>query len=115
MEVIVNQIARNLRRRQTDTERLLWSRLRNRQLAGYKFRRQHPIGRFVVDLVCLDVKLIVEVDGGQHAERHEEDQQRTAFMQQAGFRVLRFWNNDVLNNTEAVLDAIRNELVKGPS
>ncbi|MFH1034502.1 MAG: DUF559 domain-containing protein [Pseudomonadota bacterium] len=89
-------LARSLRKGQTEAERLLWRRLRSRGLAAFKFRRQHLIGPFIVDFVCLDRKLIVEADGGQHALAAEQDQRRTRYLESQGFRVLRFWNNQVL-------------------
>ena len=98
--------ARNLRRRSTDAERLLWRRLRDRQIAGLKFRRQHPLGNFIVDFVCLEHRLIIELDGGQHATQQQADAQREAFLVRQGYRVLRFWNHEVLVNTEGVLEAI---------
>jgi very-short-patch-repair endonuclease len=100
--------ARELRRKATDAEKYLWSLLRNRQLAGYKFRRQHPLGRFVLDFYCHEAKLCVELDGGQHAEtaQAEYDRERTAWLNQEGIRVIRFWNTDVLNNIEGVLQSI---------
>lgn len=99
--------ARSLRKNQTDVEKLLWQYLRNRHLLGHKFRRQFPIEPYIVDFVCLELKLIVELDGGQHAEQIEYDQYRTQQLQQRGFKVLRFWNNEVLQNTTGVLEAIR--------
>jgi very-short-patch-repair endonuclease len=98
--------ARRLRRDATHAEALLWSRLRNRRLGGHKFRRQHPIGRYIVDFVWIEQRLVIEVDGGQHAALRAEDARRTAWLQSRGFRVLRFWNNEVLANLEAVLTAI---------
>jgi very-short-patch-repair endonuclease len=100
--------ARELRRKATDAEKYLWSLLRNRQLAGYKFRRQHPLGRFVLDFYCHEAKLCVELDGGQHAEpaQADYDRERTAWLNQEGIRVIRFWNTDVLNNIEGVLQSI---------
>ena len=98
--------ARGLRQRQTDAERLLWSRLRGRALEGFKVRRQHPVGPFVADFACLEARLVIEVDGGQHAERATSDAQRTAYLQAEGFRVLRFWNADVLGNLDGVLEVI---------
>ena len=98
--------ARNLRERSTDVERLLWSRLRNRQLSGCKFRRQQPIGSYVVDFVCLEYRLVIELDGGQHAEQQSQDEVRTAFLHQEGYRVLRFWNNQVLAELDSVLEVI---------
>ena len=98
--------ARRLRRDQTDAERVLWFRLRDRRLAGWKFRRQAPIDRYVVDFVCVDARLIVELDGGQHAERTEQDIARTRILELKGYLVLRFWNNDVLANTDGVVETI---------
>ncbi|MGH2637880.1 MAG: endonuclease domain-containing protein [Rhabdochlamydiaceae bacterium] len=104
----MKQLARNLRHVQTDAEAQLWRHLRNRQLGGFKFRRQYWIGNYIVDFVCVEHSLIVEIDGGQHA--HEviasQDQARTAFLEKQGFRVLRFWNNEVLGNTQSVLESI---------
>ena len=104
----MNQRARQLRSNQTDTERRLWPHLRNRQLGGFKFKRQHPIGRYIADFVCLERRLVVEVDGGQHSE--EQDSNRTRSLEQAGYRVIRFWDNEVLLSTDNVLEAILNEL-----
>ena len=98
--------ARKLRRRQTDAERKLWSRLRDRQLCGAKFRRQHAIGPFVGDFCCIENKLIIELDGGQHAENANADEERTSYLRQHGFRVLRFWNDAVLQDIDAVMVAI---------
>jgi len=84
----------------------MWSLLRNRQLMGYKFRRQHPIKKFIVDFACLEKLLAIEVDGGQHMERKKEDDERTQFLEIQGYRVLRFWNNQVLKETESVLQVI---------
>ncbi len=84
----------------------MWSKLRDRRLLGLKFKRQVPIDRFVVDFVCLDVKLIIEVDGGQHSERNRADSKRTQILKSLGYLVLRFWNNDVLANIEGVLELI---------
>jgi very-short-patch-repair endonuclease len=100
--------ARTLRRRPTDVEQRLWFRLRNRRLAGAKFRRQSPIGPYVVDFLCADANLVIEVDGGGHAEDKEigRDLQRTRELEARGLRVLRFWNTDVLQNLDAVLKTI---------
>ena len=98
--------ARELRHQSTDAERKLWSVLRNRQLDGYKFRRQVPIGNYTVDFVCFAKKVIVEVDGGQHQARAEYDEQRTRWLESRGFRVVRFWNNQVLNETDGLCEAI---------
>ena len=99
-------IARVLRKKQTDAEKLLWRHLRAKQLEGRKFRRQHPIGNYVVDFVCLEESLVVEVDGGQHAD-YTEDAQRDRWLTAQGFKILRFWNNEVLTNIEGVLESIR--------
>jgi adenine-specific DNA-methyltransferase len=79
-------------------------------LAGHKFRRQYPIGPYIADFVCLERRLVVEVDGGQHMERVTEDERRTGFIEAHGFKVLRFWSHDVLQDIEAVLDVILSEL-----
>ena len=97
---------KSLRRDATDAERKLWSILRSRQLAGAKFRRQQPIGPFVVDFVCQEARLILEADGGQHGGSRR-DERRSAFLNSAGYRVLRFWNHDILSNLDGVADAIR--------
>jgi very-short-patch-repair endonuclease len=102
--------AKALRRNQTDAERVLWFQLRGRRLDGLKFKRQVPIDRFVVDFYCSDAKLIIELDGGQHATRISEDAGRTKILEAMGSLVLRFWNNDVLQNTEGVLEEILNTL-----
>jgi very-short-patch-repair endonuclease len=98
--------ARGLRRDMTDAEHLLWRHLRNRHLMGSKFRRQHEVDRYIVDFVCPEAGLIVELDGGQHAETVASDAHRTRRLESLGYRVLRFWNNDVLTNTEAVLEVV---------
>jgi very-short-patch-repair endonuclease len=102
--------ARDLRRGMTDAERLLWRHLRRRQVEGLKFRRQHPLGCFIVDFVCIEAALVIEIDGGQHGERLAQDAARTAWLNRQGYRVLRFWNNEVLDNIDAVRQAIWSEL-----
>ena len=102
---MASPLARRLRKVPTDAEIRLWYYLRRKQLEGFRFRRQHPMGRYVVDFFCAEANLIVEVDGGQHAES-EHDAVRTEWLQECGCRVIRFWNNDVLTNTEGVLLAI---------
>jgi very-short-patch-repair endonuclease len=102
----LGNLAKRLRKGQTDAESLLWSFLRNRQLDGFKFRRQHPIPPYIVDFACVDIKLVVEIDGGQHADQRSADAKRTAFLESLGFRVVRFWNNEVLSNTDSVLEQI---------
>ena len=96
--------ASRLRREATDAERLLWSKLRSRQLDGWKFRRQVTIDPYIVDFLCWDAALIVEVDGSQHNE--VVDAERTVFLTAAGYRVVRFWNNDVLENVDGVLEEL---------
>jgi len=102
----MNRFARSLRKHATDPERLLWSRLRRRQLDGFRFRRQRPFGPYVCDFICLEAKLIVELDGSQHAEREGYDANRDDFMRSYGYRVVRFWNGDVLTRTEIVVETI---------
>jgi len=102
-------IARKLRRNSTDAETRLWYHLRNRGLLGFKFRRQAKIGRHVADFLCEEAKLIVELDGGQHAGS-ASDPARTAALEAAGYLVLRFWNHDVLGNTDGVLEEIARTL-----
>jgi very-short-patch-repair endonuclease len=97
----------------TDAERKLWRILRGRQISGYKFRRQHPYEGNILDFVCLERKLIIEVDGGQHSDTVFHDEQRTRLLEQAGFKVLRFWNHEVLRQTEAVQVKIWQALENG--
>jgi adenine-specific DNA-methyltransferase len=106
------ELARRLRRQLTDAERALWASLRNGQLQGVKFRRQQPIGPYIVDFISLKRRLILEIDGGQHNKREgkREDRERTEWLQAKGYRVLRFWNNDVLTNMEGVLEKILDAL-----
>jgi adenine-specific DNA-methyltransferase len=87
-----------------------WRHLRARQLAGAKFRRQHPIGPYFADLCCVEAGVVIELDGGQHAEQAEQDARRTAYLAVQGFRVIRFWNHDVMARTDVVLETIRMEL-----
>jgi very-short-patch-repair endonuclease len=100
-----NQIARRLRHSLTDAERRMWSALRDRRLLRYKFRRQHPIGNFIVDFACTEYRLVIEVDGGQHANS-PVDARRTAWLEGQGWRVVRLWNNEVLANTNGVIEAL---------
>ena len=105
--------ARSLRKQSTDTENALWKLLRNRQLTSYKFRRQAPIGKYIVDFLCFERKLVVELDGGQHLEQTEYDTERTRELESRGYRVIRFWNNLVLEDSDAVLQAILIALEEG--
>ena len=106
----MNGQARALRGRMTEAEKLIWSKLRDRRFQGIKFKRQKPIAGYIVDFVALDLKLIVEVDGGQHAEHSAEDAIRTQRLEESGYHVVRFWNHDVLGNIEGVLDALAQEV-----
>jgi very-short-patch-repair endonuclease len=95
----------------TDAERRLWGRLRGNQL-GQAFRRQAPIGHYIVDFVCFERRLVIELDGGQHAEMKQmnHDVERSAFLEKEGFKVVRFWNNEIMSNLEGVLTMIQNEI-----
>ena len=104
--------ARKLRRTSTDVERQLWHRIRDKQIDEFRFRRQRPIGKYIVDFVCLDAKLIVELDGGQHATNDEYDNGRTAFLESLGYRVVRFWNNEVIENMDGVLERLHENLLR---
>jgi very-short-patch-repair endonuclease len=104
--------ARRLRRDMTRAERRLWRELRMRQLDGHRFRRQVPLGPYVVDFLCIERRLVVEVDGGQHLDSGG-DRRRDAFLAAAGYRVLRFWNHDVLCNPAGVVQAIGSALGSG--
>ncbi len=108
----MKQKCRYLRVNQIDVETLIWEQLRNRRFEGLKFRRQHPIERYIVDFVCLECKLIIELDGGQHSEKIKYDDYRTSCLQGKGYRVIRFWNHDVMNNLEVVLREIYEEVQK---
>jgi very-short-patch-repair endonuclease len=103
------RLARKLRLNQTDAETVLWNRIRNRQIDGHKFARQVPIGRYICDFVCREKQIVIEVDGGQH-NVSAADAVRDRYLTEEGYRVLRFWNNDVLGNLEGVLITIQAEL-----
>ncbi|MBA7465112.1 hypothetical protein ES707_00274 [subsurface metagenome] len=105
---------RNLRKNSTEVERYLWRYLRRNQLEGFKFRRQQPIGRYIVDFVNFKRKIVIEVDGGQHAIGNTKDRKRDKWLREEGFEVLRFWDNDVLKNIEGVLEVIRDKLLLSP-
>jgi very-short-patch-repair endonuclease len=102
--------AKALRREMTEAEKKIWYRPRSRQTEGYRFRRQVPLGRFIADFVCHEAKLIVEVDGGQREPLSEQEMQRTRFLEGQGYRILRFWNNEVLHNPDAVQAVIARDL-----
>jgi len=97
--------AQHLRNRSTDAEKALWQRLRDKQISGFRFRRQSPIGDYIVDFACYTPRLVIELDGGQHAQtaQQKHDQRRTTWLESQGFRVIRFWNNDALQNTDGVV------------
>ncbi|MET3899423.1 very-short-patch-repair endonuclease [Devosia sp. UYZn731] len=108
------QSAKTLRANSTDAERKLWSSLRSRQVLGHKFVRQQPVGPYIADFAYRVADLIIELDGGQHAES-DRDAARTAALAQHGYTVIRFWNNDVLTNLDGVLESIAEHLNKAPS
>ena len=110
----LTHLARNLRKRSTDAERLLWRHLRARQLDGLKFRRQQPIGNYIVDFVCLERGVVIELDGGQHASELQKDRKRDRWFEVEGFTVLRFWDNEVLTNTDGVLEVVRESCLDHP-
>jgi very-short-patch-repair endonuclease len=108
----IRAYARDLRSRMTDAEALLWMLLRNRRIAGAKFRRQHPEGRYILDFYCDEKKLGIELDGGQHGEAVEYDYQWDGWLRTQGIRILRFWNNQMLTETEAVMEVIYQAIVE---
>ena len=110
--MLQRQFVKTLRQQMTEAETLLWRHLRAHRLNGEKFRRQQPVGPYIVDFIHFGARLIVEADGGQHNES-SSDAKRDAWLKAAGFRVLRFWNNEILQNTEAVLEVVI-DAVKGP-
>jgi very-short-patch-repair endonuclease len=112
--MMASDFARRLRREMTDAQHRLWKHLRAHRFAGEKFRRQEPIGPYIVDFVSHRSRLIVELDGGQHAVRLEQDRERTRWLETRGYRVVRFWNNQVLTETEPVLEAIALALTPSP-
>jgi very-short-patch-repair endonuclease len=107
--------AKALRHAQTDAEQKLWYHLRAHRFMGLKFKRQKPVGRYVVDFICIEKRLIIELDGGQHCEAAEYDRERDTFLLGEGYIVLRFWNNELLHEMESVLERIRLTLSPGPS
>jgi very-short-patch-repair endonuclease len=111
---LLQRRARVLRRTATDAERQLWRQIRGRQLEGYRFRRQVAIAGYIADFACLEARLVVELDGGQHLEQEAYDKQRDSRLHAAGFRVLRFWDNDVLRETQSVVEAILAALLRCP-
>jgi len=111
----MNVLGKVLRKRSTLAEQMLWKRLRMKQVEGLKFRRQQPVEKYIVDFVCFEKRIVIEVDGGQHAEDRSHDEERDRCLQQNGFKVLRFWNNEVFNNAEGVLESIREVCLTSPS
>ncbi|MBN1532370.1 MAG: DUF559 domain-containing protein [Spirochaetes bacterium] len=107
-------LAHHLRRNQTEAEKKLWRLLRSKQLGSLKIRRQQPIGTYIVDFVCFEVKLVVELDGSQHIEEKDKDSIRDDWLRSQGFIVLRFWNNDVMKNVESVIGIILKYCQKNP-
>ena len=105
-KILAGKLQRKLRNQTTDAEHRLWQHLRGRQVQGCKFRRQHPFGNYVLDFACLERKFAIELDGGQHANEAAYDMHRTKQLERAGFRVLRFWNNEVFENIEGVVEVI---------
>ena len=110
--VLKSGLQRKLRRNMTDAERKLWSLLRGRQMDGLKFRRQHPFENYILDFVCLEKKIVVEIDGGQHQENRLKDEVRTKALEEAGFCVLRFWNHEVLLHPDAVTERIWQKAIR---
>jgi len=102
----MTRIARRLRVNQTDADNVLWNRIRNRQIDGHKFMRQEPIGGYICDFVCLEASMVIELDGSQHVTQAPYDTNRDTFLRSTGFRVLRFWNADVLSQTNSVVETI---------
>ncbi|MDP2242365.1 MAG: endonuclease domain-containing protein [Burkholderiales bacterium] len=114
-EAMVLDNAKTLRSNQTEAEQWLWYHLRAHRFMGLKFKRQKPMGRYIVDFACLERRLIIELDGGQHAEQMAYDQHRDAWLRSQGFTVLRFWNNDVMQQMEGVLEQIRCTVTLSPT
>ena len=110
-KIVRSRLQRALRNQPTEAEHRLWQYLRRRQLDGCRFRRQHPFGDYILDFVCLERKLVVELDGGQHADNVSYDARRTQFLEIAGFSMVRFWNNDVFDNIAGVVDVILDSLI----
>ena len=110
----ITKIAKNLRKKSTDAERKLWAHLRAKRLEGYKFRRQEPIGNYVVDFVCFENRVVIEIDGSQHQIEKNKDLKRDRWLKEQGFKVLRVWNNEVLMNIEGVLQVIMERCLYHP-
>lgn len=116
MKLKLNHIAaRKLRNNMTEAEKYIWYILRSKNLNGHKFRRQQPIGKFIADFVCFENKKVIEIDGGQHDADKEKDLQRDKWLKGQGFKVLRFWNNEVMENREWVLEKIQEYCSPSPT
>jgi very-short-patch-repair endonuclease len=102
----IYKLAKYLRINHTDAEKLLWSHLKARRLDGLKFRRQQPVGKYIVDFICFEKRIVIEVDGGQHSWEKSKDEVRDKWLRKEGYSVLRFWNNDVLKNIDGVIQII---------
>lgn len=114
MNAYFTKLSRDLRNNPTDAEKLLWRHLSRKQLENTKFRRQQPIGNYIVDFVSFEKKIIVELDGGQHDVKINRDKTRDEWLENQGFKVLRFWNNEVFSNTTGVLEVIRENILSHP-
>ncbi|MBI5408094.1 MAG: endonuclease domain-containing protein [Nitrospirae bacterium] len=112
----LTKLAKNLRKQTTDTEQVLWKYLRAKRMYGFKFKRQQPIGKYIVAFVCFERKIIIELDGGQHTqpEQIRKDRERDRWFEQQGYEVLRYWDNEVLKNTREVLEVIWEKCLKHP-
>jgi very-short-patch-repair endonuclease len=108
----MSHLAKKLRKNSIDAERLLWKYLRSKTIEGLKFRRQQPIENYIVDFVCFEKKIVIELDGGQHAVEKEKDTERDGWLESQGFKVLRFWNNDVLMNIQGVLKMVKTNCLR---
>ena len=112
MTNMLTNLAKSLRKNSTHVETILWNKLRSRQIEGIKFRRQQPVGDFIVDFISFEKRIVIELDGGQHAENKDKDIDRDRFLTENGFNALRFWNNEVIENIDGVLEVIRDECLK---
>jgi very-short-patch-repair endonuclease len=113
--IILTTRARALRRQGNRAEDILWKHLRGRRLMGYKFRRQVVVEPYIVDFMCVEAKLIIEADGGQHSDQVKYDDRRTASLEKKGYQVIRFWNHEILGHLEIVLEQVRSALIDSPS
>ena len=111
----MKSLAKKLRQQATDAERMLWKYLRAHRMEGYKFQRQVVIEPYIVDFVCLEARLIVEADGGQHLEQVEGDLKRSLFLESLGYKVVRFWNHEILGDIDTVRERIHRSLIEAPS